>query len=44
LLFDANPPRVALFETTAMALYARPNEERREIIDDIVQRGTVLGG
>jgi predicted nucleotidyltransferase len=33
-----------LFEATALSDYARLNEERRGILDDIARRGSVYGG
>ena len=33
-----------LFEATALSDYARLNEERRGILEDIVRRGSVYGG
>lgn len=44
LLFDHNPVLVAGFEVTAMAKYCQLNEERRELVADIQQRGCVYDG
>jgi predicted nucleotidyltransferase len=41
LLLDRNPSRRIAFETMALSAYARLNEERRAILDDIVRRGRV---
>ncbi|MEK7705018.1 MAG: hypothetical protein AAB426_08670 [Myxococcota bacterium] len=43
LLVDADPGARAIFETTVYASYARLNEERRALLDDIKQRGHVYG-
>lgn len=43
VLLDASPRERAHFETRAMSEYARLNEERRDILRDIEERGTVHG-
>ena len=43
LLFDQDPAARAKFETMAYASYARLNEERRQILDDVMRKGTVYG-
>lgn len=43
LLFDGAPSSRALFEATTLAAYARLNEERKAILQDIRERGTVHG-
>lgn len=42
-LYCADFYEVELFEDTAFSSYARLNEERREILDDVRQRGSVYG-
>lgn len=44
LIFCDDPSGCAVFETSALAKYAHLNEERREIIFDIIKRGSVYGG
>jgi predicted nucleotidyltransferase len=44
LIFCNDPAGCAVFETSALAKYAHLNEERREIISDIIKRGSVYGG
>jgi predicted nucleotidyltransferase len=44
LIFCNDPAGCAGFETSALAKYAHLNEERREIISDIIKRGSVYGG
>jgi predicted nucleotidyltransferase len=43
LLADLQPSVRATFEATALSAYARLNEERREILNDIAARGSVYG-
>jgi len=43
LLADFQPPVRSAFEASAMSAYARLNEERREILNDIATRGRVYG-
>jgi predicted nucleotidyltransferase len=43
LLADLQPSVRANFEATALSAYARLNEERREILNDIAARGSVYG-
>jgi predicted nucleotidyltransferase len=43
VLWEAEPAVRARFEATAFSAYARLNEERREILEDIRARGTVHG-
>lgn len=43
LLYERSAFRRELFEATALSAYARLNEERRGIIDDVKMRGTVHG-
>lgn len=43
LVHDGAPTERALFEAHALSDYARLNEERREILDDIRARGRVYG-
>ncbi len=43
-LFSAGDTRREQFETMAYTSYARLNEERREILDDIRTRGRVYAG
>ena len=43
LLLDAAPYERALFEATALADYARLQEERREILEQIAREGRVYG-
>ena len=42
-LFDDHDPDSILFEDFVYSDYARLNEERREILDDIAARGSVHG-
>jgi predicted nucleotidyltransferase len=44
LLYCGDRATRQLFEATALADYARLNEERRGILDDIARRGSVYGG
>jgi len=44
LLFVRNPVAVAGFEVTALAKYCQLNEERRDLLADIQQRGCVYDG
>ncbi len=41
LLFEADAPARALFEATALGAYARLEEERRGILDDVHRTGHV---
>jgi len=43
LLADVQPLVRATFECSALSAYARLNEERREILNDIATRGRVYG-
>lgn len=43
LLYERDPLQRQLFEATALSAYARLNEERRGLIDDVKFRGTVYG-
>jgi uncharacterized protein len=43
LLYERSPFLRQLFEATALSAYARLNEERRGIIDDVKARGSVHG-
>jgi predicted nucleotidyltransferase len=43
LLLDGDRPARELFEATALSDYARLNEERRGILEDIAARGNVYG-
>jgi len=43
LLADLQPSVRAAFEATALSAYARLNEERREILNDIAARRSVYG-
>ena len=43
LLYEAASGERALFEATALASYARLQEERRGILDDVAARGSVHG-
>ncbi|MFU8815064.1 MAG: type VII toxin-antitoxin system MntA family adenylyltransferase antitoxin [Pseudomonadales bacterium] len=43
LLYERDPVARQLFEATAFSAYARLNEERRGIVDDIRARGSVYG-
>jgi hypothetical protein len=43
-LFSADDPKREQFETMVYASYARLNEERRGILDDIRARGRVYAG
>ncbi len=43
LLLDRNPAERALFEMYALSDYARLNEERRAIMREVRERGTVYG-
>ena len=42
LLFEGDAYARQRFEMLALSDYARLNEERRQILDDVAQRGTVL--
>ena len=43
LLFEHDPPARLRFETAACSGYARLNEERRAILDQVRREGTVYG-
>jgi predicted nucleotidyltransferase len=43
VLWEADPVARARFEATAFSAYARLNEERRGILEDVRARGTVHG-
>lgn len=43
VILDRDRTRRELFEATALADYARLNEERRAILSDIAERGTIHG-
>ena len=43
LLFDGDPGARAVFEMLVLSDYARLNDERRGILDDVRARGTVHG-
>jgi predicted nucleotidyltransferase len=43
LLFESDPTRRREFEAVALGAYTRLNEERRGILEDIRERGTVYG-
>ena len=43
VLFARSPVDLARFEMHALSRYARLNEERRGILEDIVRRGSVYG-
>lgn len=43
LLFERDPPARLRFETAACSGYARLNEERRAILDQVRREGTVYG-
>jgi uncharacterized protein len=43
LIFANDPGRIGVFETYTMSSYALLNEERREILADIAQRGSIYG-
>lgn len=43
VLLDADPTARALFEAVAFGAYARLNEERRGILEDVRKRGTIHG-
>jgi predicted nucleotidyltransferase len=43
VLWEADPDARARFEATAFSAYARLNEERRGILEDVRSRGTVHG-
>jgi len=43
LLFDSDPATRLRFETAACSGYARLNEERRAILDQVRREGTVYG-
>jgi uncharacterized protein len=43
VVFERTPSERARFEMQAMSRYAYLNEERREILDDILGRGSIYG-
>jgi predicted nucleotidyltransferase len=43
LLVDVHPAERQAFEATALSAYARLNEERREILNDLAARGSIYG-
>jgi predicted nucleotidyltransferase len=43
VLYDGDPAARAAFEATALAAYARLNEERRGILEDVSRTGRVHG-
>jgi hypothetical protein len=43
LLFESDTVKREAFEAVALGAYARLNEERRGILEDIRQRGRVYG-
>lgn len=43
VLYRRDDTELAHFETTALARYCAWNEERRELVDDIVTRGSIHG-
>jgi uncharacterized protein len=43
LLHESDPRKVAQFADTVFSSYARLNEERREILADVLRRGNVYG-
>ncbi|HZN91603.1 MAG TPA: nucleotidyltransferase domain-containing protein [Myxococcales bacterium] len=43
LLFESERNARALFEATALSMYARLNEERRGIIEDVLRSGRIYG-
>ena len=43
VLFERGAAERAFFEAVTLAAYARLNEERRGILDDVKKRGRVLG-
>lgn len=43
LLFEGDPGARAVFEMLVLSDYARLNDERRGILDDVRERGTVHG-
>jgi hypothetical protein len=43
VLLDAQPSPRSAFEAFALSAYARLNEERREILNDVRARGRVHG-
>ena len=43
LLFESDPNARALFEATVLSSYARLNEERRGIIEDVMRSGRIYG-
>jgi len=43
LLFTQNASFSAFFETTVLSQYAQLNLERREILEDIIKRGSIYG-
>jgi predicted nucleotidyltransferase len=43
VIYDADPTARSLFEAMALSAYARLNEERRGILEDVRARGTIYG-
>jgi uncharacterized protein len=43
LMVDARPSERQAFEVVALSAYARLNDERREILNDVAERGRVYG-
>jgi predicted nucleotidyltransferase len=43
LVVDASPVERQMFEVFALSAYARLNDERREILNDVAERGRVYG-
>jgi hypothetical protein len=43
LMVDAGPVERQMFEVFALSAYARLNDERREILNDVAERGRVYG-
>ena len=43
LVVDASPTERQMFEVFALSAYARLNDERREILNDVAERGRVYG-
>jgi len=43
ILFECDANARALFEATALSMYARLNEERRGIIEDVLRSGRIYG-
>lgn len=41
--FEENKNEIISFEITLMSMYANLNEERKDIIDDVLKRGSIYG-